>query len=104
MPWLLLFLAGLVEVVWAYFLKQSGGFTRLWPSIITGACMVASIWLLSTAMRQLPLGTAYAVWTGIGAVGTFAVGILVLGEPATLARMGAAALIVSGIILMRLVS
>jgi quaternary ammonium compound-resistance protein SugE len=101
MAWLLLFVAGVFEVVWAYYMKQSSGFTRLWPTVITVATMIASFLLLSFAMRTLPLGTAYAVWTGIGAVGAFVVGIVVLGEPANAARILAALLIVSGLVLMR---
>jgi quaternary ammonium compound-resistance protein SugE len=76
MAWIYLFVAGLLEVVWAYFLKESNGFSRLAPSAVTIATMIASFGLLSMSMRTLPLGTAYAVWTGIGAVGTFAVGIV----------------------------
>ena len=102
MAWILLLVAGLFEVVWAFYMKQSIGFTRLWPSVITIATMIVSFLLLSLAMRTLPLGTAYTVWTGIGAVGTFAVGVAVLGEPANAMRLAAAALIVGGLILMRL--
>jgi len=101
---LILVIAGLLEVVWAFFMKQSEGFTKLVPSIVTLATMGASFGLLSLSMRSLPLGTAYTVWTGIGAVGAFAVGILVLGEQASLMRLGAAALIVSGLVLMKLSS
>ncbi len=104
MVWLILVIAGLLEVVWAFFMKQSEGFTKLVPSIVTLATMGASFGLLSLSMRSLPLGTAYTVWTGIGAVGAFAVGILVLGEQASLMRLGAAALIVSGLVLMKLSS
>ena len=104
MAWLILIIAGLFEVVWASAMKQSHGFTRLWPSIITIAAMLASVGLLSWAMRVLPLGTAYMVWTGIGAVGAFCVGILFLGESFNSARVVAALLIVSGITLMRLSS
>ena len=102
MAWILLFVAGVFEVVWAYYMKQSGGFTRLVPTVITVATMIVSFLLLSLAMRTLPLGTAYTVWTGIGAVGTFAVGVAVLGEPADAPRLIAAALIVCGLILMKL--
>ena len=102
MAWVLLFVAGVFEVVWAYYMKQSTGFTRVWPSVITIATMIVSFVLLSVAMRTLPLGTAYTVWTGIGAVGTFAVGVAVLGEPADATRLAAAALIVAGLVLMRL--
>jgi quaternary ammonium compound-resistance protein SugE len=95
--WIILF-----EIVWAGAMKQSDGFTRLWPSAITVAGMVVSVVLLSWAMRSLPLGTAYTVWTGIGAVGAFVVGIVALGEPADPLRLLAAALIVSGLVLMKL--
>lgn len=101
MAWVYLILAGALEVVWASLMKQSHGFTRVVPTIITLVAMVASVWLLAISMRTLPLGTAYTIWTGIGAVGAFAVGIFVLGEPAGGLRMFAAALIVSGLILMK---
>ncbi|MBI1648887.1 quaternary ammonium compound efflux SMR transporter SugE [Hyphomicrobium sulfonivorans] len=101
MAWISLFIAGVLEVVWAFFMKQSDGFTRLTPSIITFIAMFASFALLAYAMRLLPLGTAYTVWTGIGAVGAFIVGIVVLGEDASAMRMLAAGLIVSGIVLMK---
>ncbi len=104
MAWVMLIVAGLFEVGWAFSMKQSEGFTRLWPSVLTIVLMVVSIALLAAAMRSLPLGTAYTVWTGIGAIGAFLVGILVLSEPATALRMLAAALIVSGIILMKVSS
>jgi|TARA_Y100000815_G_scaffold274500_1_gene308799 quaternary ammonium compound-resistance protein SugE len=100
--WIILFIAGLLEVVWAYFMKQSAGFTRLWPSVITLAAMGASFTLLSWSMRVLPLGTAYTVWTGIGAVGAFVLGIVFLGESMTPMRIAAAMLILSGLVLMRL--
>ena len=101
MAWVYLVLAGVLEVVWASLMKQSHGFTRLVPTLITLVAMVASVWLLAISMRTLPLGTAYTIWTGIGAVGAFAVGIFVLGEPAGGLRLFAAALIVSGLILMK---
>ena len=101
MSWILLFVAGLLEVVWAFAMKQSHGFTRLWPSVITLVAMIASFTLLAAAMRVLPLGTAYGVWTGIGAVGAFAVGIIFLGEAASPARLLAAGLILSGLVLMK---
>ena len=104
MAWILLLVAGLFEVVWAYFMKQSSGFTRLWPTVVTISTMIVSFLLLSLAMRTLPLGTAYTVWTGIGAVGAFAVGVAVLGEPADATRVVAAGLIVCGLVLMRLSS
>jgi quaternary ammonium compound-resistance protein SugE len=91
-----------LEVVWAFSMKQSAGFTHLGPSVITGVAMLASFGLLAWAMRSLPLGTAYTVWTGIGAVGAFLVGIAVLGESASPLRVLAAVLIVSGLVLMRL--
>jgi quaternary ammonium compound-resistance protein SugE len=101
MAWLFLAVAGVLEVVWAFSMKQSSGFTRLWPTVITVATMIASFALLSISMKTLPLGTAYTVWTGIGAVGAFVVGVLVLGEEVSVARILAAALIVSGLILMK---
>lgn len=102
MAWWYLLVAGVLEVVWAYTMKQSQGFTRLLPSVITGVTMVASFGLLSLAMRTLPLGTAYTIWTGIGAVGAFVVGITVLGEQVNALRVLAAVLIVSGLVLMKL--
>lgn len=104
MAWISLSLAGALEVVWAYYMKQSHGFTRLWPSIITLVAMIASFALLSFSMRSLPLGTAYTIWTGIGAVGAFLVGLMVLGEPANALRIIAACLIVSGLVLMKMAS
>ncbi|MEN5423972.1 SMR family transporter [Comamonas aquatica] len=102
MAWWYLLVAGVLEVVWAYTMKQSQGFTRLLPSVITGVTMVASFGLLSLAMRTLPLGTAYTIWTGIGAVGAFVIGITVLGEQVSATRVLAAVLIVSGLVLMKL--
>ncbi|MBU2982410.1 multidrug efflux SMR transporter [Lentibacter algarum] len=104
MPWIYLVLAGLLEIVWAYFMKKSEGFTLLVPSSITFAAMIASFVLLSLAMRSLPLGTAYTIWTGIGAVGAFALGVIMLGEAVTPLRLLAALLIVAGIVLMKLSS
>jgi quaternary ammonium compound-resistance protein SugE len=104
MAWIALLAAGALEVVWAFYMKQSSGFTRLWPTVICLVTMVASFLLLSVAMRSLPLGTAYTVWTGIGAVGAFGVGIVVLGEPADALRVVAGALIVCGLVLMKLSS
>jgi len=101
MPWLLLILAGLLEIVWAFAMKQSDGFSRLWPSVVTILAMIASVGLLGLAMRSLPLGTAYMIWTGIGAVGAFVVGVVALGEAATIGRLLAAGLIVSGLVLMK---
>jgi quaternary ammonium compound-resistance protein SugE len=104
MAWFALIVAGLFEVVWAYFMKVSNGFSQLVPSILTIVFMMASFVLLSYAMKSLPLGTAYTVWTGIGAVGSFAVGIIFLGEPASAMRMLAAVLIISGLVLMKISS
>ncbi len=104
MAWISLIVAGLLEVVWAFSMKQSDGFSRLWPSVITITTMVASFALLSWSMRTLPLGTAYTTWTGIGAVGAFLVGIAVLGEAANPLRIAAAILIVGGLVLMKLSS
>ncbi|NLD68161.1 MAG: quaternary ammonium compound efflux SMR transporter SugE [Limnobacter sp.] len=104
MAWILLFFAGLLEVVWAYYMKESQGFTRLAPSIVTLVAMVASFVLLAASMKSLPLGTAYTIWTGIGAVGAFLVGIFVLGEPANPLRLMAAVLIVFGLVMMKLSS
>jgi quaternary ammonium compound-resistance protein SugE len=102
MAWIVLLAAGLFEVLWAFSMKQSDGFTRLWPSVVTGAGMLVSIVLLSISMKTLPLGTAYTVWTGIGAVGAFVVGILWLGESLSPMRIAAAALIVAGLMVMKL--
>ena len=102
MAWTYLLIAGLLEIVWAYFMKQSDGFTRLWPSVATLAFMAASFGLLALAMKSLPLSSAYMVWTGIGAVGAFVVGVVVLQEHLSLLRVLAALLIISGIVLMRL--
>lgn len=102
--WGSLIIAGLLEVVWAYFMKESHGFTRLGPAVLTIVAMAASFGLLSLAMKALPLGTAYTVWTGIGAVGSLIVGMLLLGESVTSMRVAAAALIVAGLILMGLAS
>lgn len=104
MAWILLFVAGLLEVVWAFLMKQSEGFTRIWPTIGTLAFMIGSFGLLSIAMRSLPLGTAYTIWTGVGAVGAFVVGVIVLGEQMTVMRVIAAVMIVGGLVLMKLSS
>jgi quaternary ammonium compound-resistance protein SugE len=98
MSWVILFFAGLMEVAWAIGLKQSAGFTKLWPSVFTLVTMSCSVALLGLALRHLPLGTAYAVWTGIGIVGTAIAGMIVLGEPAGALRLASIALIVAGII------
>ena len=102
MAWVALFFAGVLEVVWAWAMKASEGFSRPWPTVLMVVTMLASFGLLAWAMRSLPLGTAYAIWTGIGAFGSFVVGIVVLGEPATAMRMVAAGLILSGIVLMKI--
>ena len=104
MAWIYLTIAGVLEIVWAFSMKQSEGFTKLVPSLVTLVTMVASFALLSLSMKSLPLGTAYTVWTGIGAVGSFAVGIVVLGEAVTATRLLAAALILVGLVLMKLSS
>jgi quaternary ammonium compound-resistance protein SugE len=101
MSWIYLISAGLLEVVWAYFMKQSEGFTRLTPTIITIVAMIASFGLLALAMRTLPLSTAYMVWTGIGAIGAFIVGAVLLGEPVNAMRIVAALLITSGLLIMK---
>ncbi|HLX03150.1 MAG TPA: multidrug efflux SMR transporter [Trinickia sp.] len=104
MSWILLFIAGLLEIAWASGLKASEGFTRVGWSAFTVVTALGSFWLLAMAMRELPLGTAYAVWTGIGVVGAFVLGIMVLGEAVTLARVGSAALIVVGLVGLKLSS
>ncbi len=101
MAWVVLAVAGIFEVVWAYAMKLSDGFTRLVPSVVTIAAMVVSFALLSWAMRVLPLGTAYMIWTGIGALGAFVVGVVMLGEPANALRVVAAVLILAGLVLMK---
>jgi quaternary ammonium compound-resistance protein SugE len=101
MAWMLLLVAGLLEVVWAFTMKRSQGFTRPGATIVTLVAMMASFGLLSVSMRTLPLGTAYTVWTGIGAVGAFLVGIAILGEPLNATRVVAAVLIVFGMVLMK---
>ncbi|SMC67991.1 multidrug efflux SMR transporter [Rhizobium sp. RU36D] len=102
MAWVYLVTAGILEVIWAFTMKQSEGFTRIVPAGITIVTMIASVVLLSISMRTLPLGTAYTIWTGIGAIGAFVVGIVVLGEQATPMRIAAAVLIVSGLVMMKL--
>ena len=104
MAWIILFFAGVLEVVWAYSMRLSHGFSRPIPSLITLITMAGSFWLLAFAMRTIPLGTAYTVWTGIGSVGAFLVGIILLAEPVNAMRILAAGLIVSGLILMKLSS
>jgi quaternary ammonium compound-resistance protein SugE len=101
MAWVFLLAAGLLEILWSFAMKLSQGFTRGTPTAITLLVMLASFALLSISLRTLPLGTAYAVWTGIGAVGAFVVGVVALGEPLTIARVLAAALIVAGLCIMK---
>ncbi|MGD9944749.1 MAG: quaternary ammonium compound efflux SMR transporter SugE [Burkholderiaceae bacterium] len=102
--WLLLLLAGALEIVWALGLKYSDGFSRLWPSVVVVVAAAASFWLLALAMRVLPAGTAYAVWTGIGAAGTALLGIWLLGEPATALRLACIGLIVAGVLGLKFVA
>ena len=104
MAWVFLGVAGLLEVVWAYMLKVSDGFSKPVESAIAIVAMIASFWLLSLAMKELPLGTAYAIWTGVGAVGAFNLGIIVLGEAATPMRIASALLILAGMIGLKLAS
>jgi quaternary ammonium compound-resistance protein SugE len=103
LAWLYLLVAGVFEVVWALGMKYTDGFTKIIPSILTVAAMAVSVVFLSLAVKTLPLGTGYAVWTGIGTVGTAIFGILLFGEPATVARLGCMLLIVAGIIGLKLV-
>jgi quaternary ammonium compound-resistance protein SugE len=102
MAWTMVFVAGLLEVLWAATMKASNGFTRLMPAVVTIVAMIASFALLSLSMRTLALGTAYVVWTGIGAIGTMVVGIAMYGEPATPVRIMAAVLILAGLLLLKL--
>jgi quaternary ammonium compound-resistance protein SugE len=102
MAWLLLLIAGLLEVGWAVGLKYTEGFTRLVPSVLTLSCMAASVGMLGLALKTLPMGTAYAVWTGIGAVGTAILGIALFGDPAGIARLACIGLIVAGIVGLKL--
>jgi quaternary ammonium compound-resistance protein SugE len=102
MAWIYLVSAGLLEIVWAWALKESAGFTKPVPALVSLVTLVASLGLLATAMKSLPLGTAYMVWTGIGAVGAFTVGVFVLNEHISALRVAAATLIVCGLVLMRL--
>ena len=97
MPWIWLTLAGLLEVAWAIGLKYTEGVTRLWPSVFTGIAMVGSVYFLALAVRSIPIGTAYAVWTGIGAVGVAFLGIILFGESRDIARLASMALIIAGI-------
>lgn len=104
MNWIVLVLAGLFEIGWAIGLKYTEGFTRFWPTVGTVASMVVSLGLLGVAMKSLPVGTAYAVWVGVGAVGTAILGIVLLGEPANAGRLASLALIVAGIVGLKLAS
>ena len=104
MNWLILFCAGIFETVWATGLKYTDGFSRLWPTVGTLIAMAVSVWLLAIAMRTLPMGTAYAVWTGIGAVGAVILGVLLFGEPVTLPRLLCVGLIVAGLVGLKLTS
>jgi quaternary ammonium compound-resistance protein SugE len=102
MAWVSLFIAGILEVVWAFSMKQSEGFTKMGATVITIVTVIASFVLLSYSMRSLPLGTAYTIWTGIGAVGAFLVGVAFLGEPAGVLRILAACMIIGGLLLMKI--
>lgn len=104
MAWTILFVAGLMEIGWAIGLKYTEGFSKLLPSVLTLACMLASIVLLGLAVKTLPIGTAYAVWTGIGAVGTAVLGMILFGDPATALRLACIGLIVAGIVGLKLVT
>lgn len=104
MVWIILVAAGLLEIVWALALKASEGFTRPLPSVVAVVGMIASVVLLSWAMRSLPVGTAYVMWTGIGAVGAFVAGVIMFGEDVSVMRVAAAGLIVSGLVLMKVAS
>jgi quaternary ammonium compound-resistance protein SugE len=102
MAWIILFLAGLFETGWAIGLKYTEGFTRLWPTVWTVVAMAISLWLLGIALKSLPVGTAYSVWVGVGAIGTVVLGIALLEEPANVARLISVGLIVAGIIGLKL--
>ena len=102
MSWIILFVAGLFEVAWAVGLKYTDGFSRPLPTALTVAAMLVSLGLLGLAMKELPLGTAYAIWTGVGAVGTVIAGIILFGEAVTLIRLGSVALIICGLIGLKL--
>jgi len=102
MAWVILVIAGLFEVGWAVGLKYTEGFTKLWPTAWTVLAMIISLWLLGIAMKSLPVGTAYSIWVGVGAVGTVILGIVLLGEPANTARLISVALIIAGIIGLKL--
>ncbi|PXV61658.1 quaternary ammonium compound-resistance protein SugE [Dyella jiangningensis] len=102
MPWIYLVLAGLLEIVWAVGLKYTEGFTRLWPSVVTGTAMTASVVLLAMAVKTLPIGTAYAIWTGIGAVGAVILGIVLFGDSASPLRLACVGLVVLGMVGLKL--
>lgn len=102
MNWLILVLAGLFEVGWAIGLKYTNGFTRLWPTLGTALSMIVSLWLLGIAMKELPVGTAYSVWVGVGSIGTVILGIVLFGEPASAGRLISAGLIIAGIVGLKL--
>ncbi len=104
MNWIVLFLAGLFEVGWAIGLKYTDGFTRLWPTVATAASMIVSVGLLGLALKSLPVGTGYAVWTGVGAVGTAILGMILFGESTALPRLACIGLIVAGIVGLKLVT
>ena len=104
MAWVVLTVAGLLEIGWAVGLKYSAGFTRLWPTVATVASMVASMGLLGIAVNSLPVGTAYAVWTGIGTIGTALLGLILFGEPASAARLACIAMVAAGIVGLKLVT
>lgn len=104
MSWVILIVAGLFEIVWAIGLKYTDGFTRFWPSVGTSAAMLVSVLLLGIAMKDLPVGTAYAVWTGVGAIGTALLGIYLFGDSASAARLVCLAMIAGGIVGLKLVS
>ena len=104
MAWVVLFVAGLFEVGWAVSLKYTEGFTRLWPTVFAAVSMVISLGLLGLALRTLPLGTAYAIWTGVGTIGTVVLGIALFGEPAGALRMACVGLILAGIVGLKLVT
>lgn len=102
MSWIVIVIAGMLEIVWAVGLKYTNGFTRLWPTVGTVLAMVASVWLLAVAMKSLPVGTAYAIWVGIGAVGTAVAGIILFGESANIGRILSLILIIAGIVGLKL--
>jgi quaternary ammonium compound-resistance protein SugE len=102
MAWIVVIVAGLFEIGWAIGLKYTEGFTRLWPTVWTASAMIVSLWLLGIGMKALPVGTAYAVWVGVGAAGTVLFGIVLFGEPASAARLTSVALIIAGIVGLKL--